>query len=219
MAITINGSGTITGLSAGAISSDDIDDNLVLRGTGAITLPKGTTAEKPTSADGLLRYNTTKKTIEGVLSTGWSRDWQAMTMAPCFYGFDSIDTTGISGWKTIRVTPDFNNGLAGSSVYDTSTGRFTPNEEGWYAIMFNHFHGNGSHGQYRTQITHSIFGAVSYQWTPNSDGSSIVGFTYCNGSSHYIECSAYHDNNNHADSNDDRRIFQAAFRIIGADNA
>lgn len=186
--------------------------------TDAIELPIGTTAQRPTTAAGLIRQNSSKQTIEAVLSTQWSRDWQALTMAPCFYGFDSIDTSGISGWKTIRMNPDFNCGLNGASVYDSGTGRFTANEEGWYVFIFGHGHINGSHGAYRQNIYHGTFGDIAAQWQPSSDRTTITAVSYMNGTDHWVAPNVYHDNTNHADDNGGRVNFFAVFRIIGADN-
>jgi hypothetical protein len=201
-----------------AVVEADLANNIALPGTGAVTIVRGTTAQRPSSAEGLLRFNTTKKTIEGVLSTQWSRDWQPMTMAPCMYGFNSRDTTGVNGWKTIRVFEDFNCGINGSSVYNNSNGRITPNEEGWYLFVFGHGHTNGSHGNYRLNIYHDTFGDIAALWQPNSDRTTITAISYMNGSTHWVAPNVYHDNTNHPDDNGGRVIFFGAFRIMGADN-
>ena len=202
-----------------AVVEADLANNIALPGTGAVTVVRGTSAQRPTSAEGLLRFNTDKKTIEGVLSTQWSRDWQAMTMAPCFYGFGSIDASGVNGWKAIRVTPDFQSGLAGSSsIYNTANGTFQPNEEGWYVLHFGHGHNNGSHGAYRIRMVHSVFDNIGYFWMPGGDHGTVTAVSYFNGSTHSCQFLTYHDNTNHPDDTSGRLIYQAAFRIIGADN-
>ena len=38
----------------------NFNGNMILSGTGALTLPNGTTEQRPTAAAGMLRYNTTK---------------------------------------------------------------------------------------------------------------------------------------------------------------
>jgi hypothetical protein len=216
----INSSGQVLtgGIADSNVTGSKLENNIALPGTGSMTLPKGTSAQRPSSAEGLIRFNTDKKTIEAVLSTQWQRDWFALTNMPGFYGFNSLDTTGVTGWKTIRITPDFNAGLSGASVYNTSNGRFTPNEPGWYVLMFNHLHANGSHGAYRMRIMHGTFGAVGHQWTPGSDSASIIGVSYFDGAGMYCTYDVYHDNSSHPDSNTERMIYQSAFRIIGADN-
>ena len=65
------------------VGSDDLAPNLVLTGTvvtaptialtgtSAITLPKGTTAQRGTSADGKFRFNTTLNQFEGYSNSAW----------------------------------------------------------------------------------------------------------------------------------------------------
>lgn len=55
----------------GAITKEDLD-RASATGTGAVELPKGTTAQRPGSpAEGQFRYNTETSTIEQYTSTGW----------------------------------------------------------------------------------------------------------------------------------------------------
>ena len=53
------------------VTSDDLAPNLSLTGTDAITLPKGTTAQRGTSADGKFRFNTTLNQFEGYSNSAW----------------------------------------------------------------------------------------------------------------------------------------------------
>jgi hypothetical protein len=46
--------------------------NPILPGTGAVTLPKGTTAQRPTGQDGMIRYNTDTNSLETYDSGSWS---------------------------------------------------------------------------------------------------------------------------------------------------
>jgi hypothetical protein len=47
-------------------------DNVTITGDGALTLPVGTTAERPTpNAQGMIRYNTTDSTFEGYDGANW----------------------------------------------------------------------------------------------------------------------------------------------------
>ena len=45
--------------------------NISMTGTGAITVPDGTTAQRPTPATGMIRYNTTESTFEGYDGAEW----------------------------------------------------------------------------------------------------------------------------------------------------
>jgi hypothetical protein len=49
-----------------------IADNAVLPGTGAVTVPKGTTAQTPTGAGGEIRYNTDSQVFEGYANGSWN---------------------------------------------------------------------------------------------------------------------------------------------------
>jgi hypothetical protein len=46
--------------------------DLVVSSTGAVKLPIGTTAERPTGANGFIRYNTDLDRFEGYRETAWS---------------------------------------------------------------------------------------------------------------------------------------------------
>ena len=49
-----------------------LSSNAVLPGTGAITIPVGTSAQKPAGTVGQIRYNTDIQVFEGYASTGWN---------------------------------------------------------------------------------------------------------------------------------------------------
>ncbi len=55
----------------GGVTSADLASNMVLTGTDSITLPKGTTAQRGTSADGKFRFNTTLNQFEGYSNSAW----------------------------------------------------------------------------------------------------------------------------------------------------
>jgi hypothetical protein len=61
----VDGSIDTAHYAANSITGDAIADNLVLSGTGAIRMPDGTTAQRPTGAAGMFRYNTTLSKFEG----------------------------------------------------------------------------------------------------------------------------------------------------------
>ena len=48
-----------------------IPNNLNFSGTGSITLPNGTTIQRPTPAAGMIRYNSTEGTFEGYAAGAW----------------------------------------------------------------------------------------------------------------------------------------------------
>jgi hypothetical protein len=58
---------TITA-NAGTMS---VPNNLYFSGTGSVRLPNGTTGERPTPADGMIRYNVTTSGFEGYAGGAW----------------------------------------------------------------------------------------------------------------------------------------------------
>ncbi len=55
----------------GGVASVDLASNMVLTGTDSITLPKGTTAQRGSAADGKFRFNTTLNQFEGYSNSAW----------------------------------------------------------------------------------------------------------------------------------------------------
>lgn len=69
----ITGSGTANTLEGEANLTFD-NTNLVVGTTGSITLPAGTTAQRPGSpANGMIRYNTSKTEMESYVGGGWKK--------------------------------------------------------------------------------------------------------------------------------------------------
>lgn len=54
---------------------------LTLSGVGAVKIPLGTEAERPTGANGLLRYNSTSNNFEGYSGSGWVNIGGASSLA------------------------------------------------------------------------------------------------------------------------------------------
>ena len=55
----------------GSVASADLGSNLALSGTDAVTVPKGTTAQRGTGVDGKFRFNTTTNSFEGYSNSAW----------------------------------------------------------------------------------------------------------------------------------------------------
>jgi len=68
-----------------------IADNAQFPGTGAVTLPNGTTAQKPVGASGQIRYNTDSQVFEGYANGSWN----AFTLAGGVSSF-SAGSTGLA---------------------------------------------------------------------------------------------------------------------------
>jgi len=74
-----NGAGYITSADGGELQCDsldvdgagDISGDLTLSGTGTIKVPVGTTAQRPTAVQGMIRFNTTRGCFEGYNGSNW----------------------------------------------------------------------------------------------------------------------------------------------------
>ena len=73
----------MTTLKVGSIEHPDGGSNSVsLGGTGGIKLPQGTTAQRPTGAAGLIRFNTNTGQTEYWSSTSTTPQWRNIRDAP-----------------------------------------------------------------------------------------------------------------------------------------
>ena len=70
---TANQIAVANGTGASADPTISIVDNPVLPGTGAVTMPKGTTAQQPSGAPGQFRFNTDTQTFDGYASGTWNQ--------------------------------------------------------------------------------------------------------------------------------------------------
>lgn len=67
--------GTLTGLTVSGttnLAGVSVSGDITMTGTGAIDVPSGTTAERPTANQGQLRFNTTTTQFEGYNGSAWS---------------------------------------------------------------------------------------------------------------------------------------------------
>ena len=101
----ITGSGSANTLEGEANLTFD-NTNLVVGTTGALKVPNGTTAQKPTASTGMIRYNTTNTKLEAYIGSDWVNiDTSAQ------------DLTQISG---LQVWADVTGGISSTTVADLS---------------------------------------------------------------------------------------------------
>jgi hypothetical protein len=77
-----------------------IASNPILPGTGAVIVPRGTTAQKPVGVNGQLRYNTDVGTFEGYASGSWQS-----LISPVVYPGAGIAVSTGSAWATSKTSP------------------------------------------------------------------------------------------------------------------
>ena len=109
------------------ITHDGIID-LKTNNTGALAVPNGTTAQRPTAATGMIRYNTTDSVLEGYIDSSWQPIRAGIPSLTTISGLDLwMDVTGgissttiadLSGNnRTGTATSTTNKGTVGSNTY------------------------------------------------------------------------------------------------------
>lgn len=111
-----------------------ISTNPIIPGTGSITIPKGTTAERPTGSNGMIRFNTDTNAYEAYTSgPGWIN-------LPASIGVTSINTgTGLTGGPiTSTGTISIANTGVGAGTYGATNSslRITVNAQGQLTNVF-----------------------------------------------------------------------------------
>lgn len=106
-----------------------IADNAILPGTGAITLPKGTTAQRPAGLDGMVRFNTDTSSFEIYDSGNWSDlPAGAVTLINTGTGLTGgpITTTGTISIANTGVTPaTYGSSSASAQIAVNAQGQIT----------------------------------------------------------------------------------------------
>jgi len=128
---TANQIGVTNGTGVGGNPTVYIVDNAVFPGTGAITVPNGSTAQKPAGSAGQIRYNTSSQVFEGYANGAWNSFSLAggvSTFSAGSTGFTPSTATG--GAVTLAGTLNAASGGTGATtltgyVYGNGTGVMT----------------------------------------------------------------------------------------------
>jgi len=128
---TANQIGVTNGTGVGGNPTVYIADNAVFPGTGAITVPNGSTAQKPAGSAGQIRYNTSSQVFEGYANGAWNSFSLAggvSTFSAGSTGFTPSSATG--GVVTLAGTLNVSSGGTGVGtltgyVYGNGTGVMT----------------------------------------------------------------------------------------------
>jgi hypothetical protein len=161
--ININGTVGATTPTTGAFTTLTASLDSSFTSTGALTISKGTTAERPTAASGMLRFNTTTTEFEGYNGTTWA----------------SVGGAGLSNDTSTatNVYPLFANATSG-----TASTLFTSNAKLLY---------KPSTGEFQSSVVNATNGivvnsqtvAVSYTIAAGSSGMSSGPITVASGQS------------------------------------
>ena len=128
---TANQIGVTNGTGVGGNPTVYIVDNAVFPGTGAITVPNGSTAQKPAGSAGQIRYNTSSQVFEGYANGAWNSFSLAggvSTFSAGSTGFTPSSATG--GVVTLAGTLNVSSGGTGATtltgyVYGNGTSAMT----------------------------------------------------------------------------------------------
>ena len=75
LSVAQGGTGTTSSTGTGSVvlsATPTLTGNPVINSTGSLTLPVGTTGQRPSPTTGMLRYNSTSTSFEGYNGTAWS---------------------------------------------------------------------------------------------------------------------------------------------------
>ncbi len=123
-----------------------------------------------------------------------------------FYGVNNA--SGASGWKIFqwRVQQEKRHINDSSSVSN-----FTPQQAGWYLVVLNHYHGNGTHSNYYLRILKNNSVSWGYRKFDNAFSGNLSAVMYFNGTSDYFNLATYHSNNSHPDEDDELTNFSCIY--------
>jgi hypothetical protein len=124
---TLTGGGSLAGTYSG---TPTFSGNITFSSTGAITSPVGTTAERPTPATGMLRFNSSATAFEGYNGSGWTSLGGAAGGVgnPVFYENDTNVTADYT------ITAGKNAGSFGPITVDSGVTVTVPDGSVWTIV-------------------------------------------------------------------------------------
>lgn len=132
---TTNGSTVIGSASTSSFTINaatiTVPTTLALSSTGAIKIPIGTTAERPTASTGQIRYNSTLTRFEGYSNSTWSTIGGGATGGGSNQAFYENDITVTDNYT---ITTNKNAMSAGPITINSSVTVTVPNGSSWIVI-------------------------------------------------------------------------------------
>jgi hypothetical protein len=170
MSISLTGSGVDRSIAVGNNNIITIDntDHYAINSTTALTLPKGTTGERPTVSEGKLRYSTTNTSIEVSTATNWKTIGALDGSSSSFAAPSAVYLRDVAGIQT-NGTYWINVGGTPTQIYCN----FTTAGGGW--MSFASAPGSGSWGSHSTGNQVSWVG-LSYTLGTYSSAGSIGNY-------------------------------------------
>ena len=152
--------------------SSNFNGDMILSGTGALTLSKGTTAQRPTAVSGMIRYNTTNSKPEYYNGTTW------VTVGASGDGSSYSDPA--SSAKSIKaIVGNPSSGVYWLQVANVNSGNpfqcycdFTMDGGVGYAIIFNQYFTGAetgpSHANFASSTISTAGFDTEYQISPTA---------------------------------------------------
>lgn len=152
--------------------SSNFNGDMILSGTGSLTLPKGTTAQRPTAVSGMIRYNTTNSKPEYYNGTTW------VTVGAS--GDGSSYSNAASSAKSIKsIVGNPSSGVYWLQVANVNSGNpfqcycdFTMDGGVGYAIIYNQYFTGAetgpSHADFGTSTVSTAGFDTEYQINPTA---------------------------------------------------
>ena len=134
-ALTANGATVIGSTSTSSFTINaatiSVPTTLALSSTGAVKMPVGTTAERPTASTGQIRYNTTLTQFEGYGASAWGTIGGGATGGGSNKAFYENDITITDNYT---ITTSKNAMTAGPITINNSVTVTVPNGSSWIVI-------------------------------------------------------------------------------------
>jgi hypothetical protein len=176
----------------GAFTTLTASGAVTLTGTGAMKLNSGTTAERPTPSNGMIRYNTSTAAMEGYINSAWAGIGSVTSVATgagltggpiTSTGTISIDSTvaTLTGTQTLTNKTIQGGAITSGTVVASTSGTsidFTsiPSWVKRITVMFNNVSLAGAGSYYLIQLgTVSSIEVTGYQAVSTYSGNSGTG--------------------------------------------
>lgn len=106
------------------------DVSLSVFGNDAIQFPVGTTAERPTGAAGMVRYNSDDSALEY-----YTNEWVGLPKKDYFSAYDLVGNTNVTSVATVTIDTIFKN--SDSSVFTLTSNEVTVNKTSTFMVTID----------------------------------------------------------------------------------
>jgi uncharacterized coiled-coil protein SlyX len=162
---TVQFSNATTGLVTTA--NVEVGGELIMTGTGALTVPNGTTGDRPAATTGMIRYNTTTGFMEGYAAAGWA----PIAQPPTVTGISPLTTLpsggNVEGFfnQTELIHPNMPVLTSGDNAYNYFGKSVSMTSDGTRAIVGVPYDDIGAYSSYTESGSAQVFKRTGTTWT------------------------------------------------------